>query len=153
LKLDAQGSARIPDLFHPDPVVVIGRVRKDRDAADIGDCLHEQFQQLREYLHASGGIGDPCDVPPRLCEAGDEPAPDGIASTNHDDRNRRARVRCGCRGGRPQGYDDVDLEPEQLGRTGGKPIVPIGEPVLDDDVLSFNPPELAQPLPERFMNT
>ena len=45
--------------------------------------------------------------------------------------------------------DDVDLELHQLRRKIGKPVeLSFREPILDDDVLSFDIAELAQPLPE-----
>jgi hypothetical protein len=50
---------------------------------------------------------------------------------------------------RPQRYDDVHLEPDQLGRQVGQPVDPILRiSIVDDNILTLNPPELAQPLPE-----
>jgi len=49
-------------------------------------------------------------------------------------------------GGRRPGGDDVDVEPHQLRRERGEPIVlPFGKSILDGDVLAFDPSELAQP--------
>jgi hypothetical protein len=51
---------------------------------------------------------------------------------------------------RPERYDDVHLEPDQLGRQVGQPVDPtLGKSIVDDNILALNPPELAQPLPER----
>ena len=56
-----------------------------------------------------------------------------------------------ARGWRRRGYDDVHLEPDQLGREIGQPVVLIlRKSIVDDNVLPFKPPELAQPLPERL---
>src|SRR4029453_9462434 len=47
-------------------------------------------------------------------------------------------------------YDDVHLEPDQLGREVGQPVEPtLRKSIVDDNILALNPPELAQPLPER----
>ena len=51
---------------------------------------------------------------------------------------------------RPQRHDDVHLEPDQLGRQVGQPVDPILRiSIVDDNILALNPPELAQPMPER----
>ena len=48
-------------------------------------------------------------------------------------------------------HDDVDLEPDQLGRESGEPLVLSLRPsVLDHDVLALDVAELAQPSPERL---
>ena len=48
-----------------------------------------------------------------------------------------------------RGYDDVHVHADKLG---GEPWVPLNlparEPILDDDVLTLDIPEFAQPLPE-----
>jgi hypothetical protein len=46
--------------------------------------------------------------------------------------------------------DDVYLEPGQLDREVGQPVEPaLRKTIVDDNILVLNPPELAQPLPER----
>ena len=51
---------------------------------------------------------------------------------------------------RSQRYDDVYLEPDQLGRKVGQPVEPaLRETIVDDNILTLNPAQLAQPLPER----
>ena len=78
------------------------------------------------------------------------PVPTRIANGNHDDGDRLAGV-LGCRHSlRPERYDEVHLEPDQLGRQVGQPVDPILRiSIVDDNILALNPPELAQPLPER----
>src|SRR5262245_14421236 len=92
----------------------------------------------------------PVTCPPRAREARDEPGANRIANGNHDDGNRLGGVP-GCRHSlRPLRYDEVHLEPDQLGRQVGQPVDPtLGISIVDDNILALNPPELAQPLPER----
>src|SRR5262249_4137488 len=48
-------------------------------------------------------------------------------------------------------YDDVHLETNQLGGKVGQRVRPtLSKTSVDGDVLPFNPPELAQSLPERL---
>ena len=50
----------------------------------------------------------------------------------------------------PSRYDEVHLEPDQPGRQVGQPVDPTHRiSIVDDNILALNPPELAQPLPER----
>src|SRR5262249_49600292 len=57
----------------------------------------------------------------------------------------------GCRYSlRPLGHDDVHFEPDQLHREVGQPVEPtLSGSIVDDDILTLDPPELAQRLPER----
>jgi hypothetical protein len=51
---------------------------------------------------------------------------------------------------RPKRYDNVHLEPDQFGRKVRQPVEPtLRISIVDDNILTLNPPELAQPLPER----
>src|SRR4030095_11212046 len=51
---------------------------------------------------------------------------------------------------RPPRYDEVHLEPDQLSREAGQPVDPTFRiSIVDDNILALNPPEFAQPLPER----
>ena len=88
---------------------------------------------------------------PRPGETRDESEPNRIGKTHSDDGDRpRGVLRCqGCR--RRRRYEDVHLEPDQLGREIGQPVESALRPsILDDDVLALDPPELTQPLPERL---
>jgi hypothetical protein len=79
------------------------------------------------------------------------PDPDGIGKAHSDDGDRsRAVLR--CQGRRRRGRDDdVHLEPDQLGCEIRQAVeAALRGSVLDDDVLALDPPELAQPLPERL---
>jgi hypothetical protein len=149
LKLHSQRLGRDVHFSYRELVVRIGRVREDGHTVDIGDGLLEQFQLFGDDFQA-GAAGHPCDVPARPREARDEPGANGIANTNHDDRDRLGGI-LGCRHSlRPRRYDDVHLEPDQLGRKIRQPVEPtLSESIVDDNILALNPPELAQPLPER----
>src|SRR5499427_9619988 len=117
--------------------------------ADLGDGLLEQLQLFGDDFQA-GAAGHPCDVPARAREARDESGANRIANGNHDDGDRLGGVP-GCRHSlRPLRYDEVHLEPDQLGRQVGQPVDPtLRISIVDDNILALNPPELAQPLPER----
>ena len=66
-------------------------------------------------------------------------------------RRCRGGVLGGHRDWRPRGDDDVDLEPDQLGREVGQPVEStLCKSILDGKILALNPPELAEPLPERL---
>ena len=111
----------------------------------LGDGLLEQLQLFGDDFQA-GAAGHPCDVPARPREARDEPGANGIANANHDDGDRLGGI-LGCRHSlRPRRYDDVHLEPDQLGRKIGQPVEPtLRKSIVDDNILALNPPELAQP--------
>jgi hypothetical protein len=98
----------------------------------------------------AGVAGHSCDVPARAREARDEPGANRIANGNHDDGDRLGGV-LGCRHSlRPKRYDEVHLEPDQLGRQVGQPADPtLRISIVDNNIVALNPPELAQTLPER----
>ena len=50
----------------------------------------------------------------------------------------------------PHDTHEVHLEPDQLGRQVGQPVDPtLRISIVDYNILALNPPEVAQPLPER----
>jgi hypothetical protein len=130
-------------------VVRIGRVQEDGHTADLGDDLLEQLQLFGDALQARVA-GHPRDIPAWARKARDEADADGVANGNHDDGDRLGGVLC-CRYSlRPERYDDVHLEPHQLGRQVGQPVDPtLRKSIVDDNILALNPPEFAQLLPER----
>jgi hypothetical protein len=68
-----------------------------------------------------------------------------------DDGNCARRLPGGQRGSRPDGHDDINLEPDQLGGDVGQAAVVLyGRSVFEDDVLAFDPAPLAEALAERF---
>jgi hypothetical protein len=78
-----------------------------------------------------------------------------------DERPRRRRDDDRDRGGRARGFppigagrrhQHIDLEPDQLGgQLGQASIVAVRVAVLDRDVLTLDPPELAQTFAERLV--
>ena len=149
MKLHSQRPGRDVHFSYRELVVRIVRVREDGHTADLGGGLLEQLQLFGDDFQA-GAAGHPCDVPARAREARDEPGANRIANGNHDDGDRLGGV-LGCRHSlRPPRYDEVHLEPDQLGRQVGQPVDPtLRISIVDDNILALNPPELAQPLPER----
>ena len=87
------------------------------------------------------------DVAARPREARNEAKPHGIADIGYDDRYR---IRCGCllrgEGARDRvRHDDIDLEPNELGRECGKTIVlTFCKAILDDDVLAIDVTQVAK---------
>src|SRR5262245_44609026 len=150
LKLHSQRPGRDLQFPYEERLDRIGRVRKDRHSVYLGDGLLEQLQPFASYFRADA-VGQPCDVPARARQARDEPEPNRIGTTgNHDDGDRLGGV-LGCRHSLcPLGHDDVHFEPDQLDREVGQPVEPARSgSIVDDDILTLNPPELAQRLPER----
>src|SRR5262249_44257162 len=149
LKLYSQRPSRDGHFSDRERMVRIGRVREDGHMADLGDGLLEQLQLFGDDFQ-TGAAGHPCDVPARAREARDEPGANRITNGNHDDGDRLGGVP-GCRHSlRPLRYDEVHLEPDQLGRQVRQPVDPtLRISIVDDNTLALTPPELAQPLPER----
>src|SRR4029453_14975749 len=86
----------------------------------------------------------PGDVRPRPSEAGYEARENGVAAGRHHDGDRvRDVLGYQCRR-RTSGHDDVNLEPNQLGREVREPFrAAVGRAVLDHDVLPLDVPELS----------
>ena len=89
------------------------------------------------------------DVPPRPRQAGDEPLPHRIRGARHHDRDRARGVLGSAGRGGASCHNHVHLEPDQLGRQVGEPLVlPLRIAVLNDEVLALDIAEVAQTLPE-----
>ena len=77
--------------------------------------------------------GEPCHVPARPCEARNETLAHWIGNSDHHDWNRAA-----CRLGRDhrrsgRGHEHAHIQPDELGRERGQPVVPVsGEAGLKD---------------------
>jgi hypothetical protein len=130
-------------------MVWTGRIGQHGDATALGRDFLEELQPLAGELRAQGAQAR--DVAPWVRQAGDEPLPNRITGARHHNRDRARGVL-----GRPDRvaaprHDDVHLEPNQLGRQVGEPLVPpLRIPVLNDEVLALDVVELAQTLPEGF---
>jgi hypothetical protein len=125
----------------------IGRVRENRDACDGGHQFFEEFQPLSQQLDRKGG--QTRDVAPRLGQAGDEPPSDRVARARKDNGDGLSRLLGGADDGlSPRHHEDIDGQPDQLGRQCGQPLEsPLRKSPGQDEVLAFMA-ELTQALPE-----
>ena len=82
---------------------------------------------------------NPVMLPPGRCETGHQPTGDRVDRANKYNWNRASRFlgrACCCAS---RGEDDINLEPNQLRREGGKAInISLRPSVFDGDVLSLN---------------
>src|SRR5262249_22989404 len=86
---------------------------------------------------------------PRTCEAGDESVPNRITSARHHNRDRVRGMLGSADSGSAHSHNHIHLEPDQLGREVGEPLLtPLRRAVLNDEVLALDIPEVAQFLPE-----
>src|SRR5262245_60137382 len=101
-------------------------------------------RDLRSWI-----AGHPGDIPPRLRETGDQPAPDGIEGTHEDNRDRGGGVLGSLYASRTQSKDQIHRQPDEPGGKVGKPVkVALRIAALKGDVLSLHIAEIAQPLDE-----
>src|SRR6266545_6002325 len=120
---------------------------EDGDPIEPRNGLLEQFQTLADELR--GEVGQPRDIATRPREAGDEPAPNRIAS-NKDNGDSRSRL-LGHTGAECAsfGHDDINLERNQFGRKSGEPLeLPLGISVFNHDVAALDVTEITQSLTE-----
>ena len=85
-------------------------------------------------------------LPPGRARARDQAAADRVARQREHDRDDRCRLLCReDRGSRRD--DDIDLEPDELGRDLGEALAASLRPaILDRDGAALDPAEFAQPL-------
>ena len=112
-------------------------------------------QDARENLHHLGqdvlGLaGQPGDIAAGPRQACNVAGTERVGVAHEHDGNGRGRVLCRTGVDRARRHDDIDLEPNQLGREIRKPLwVAIRRAVLDHDVPPLDVSELTQPLAER----
>jgi len=83
------------------------------------------------------------DVATGVSQTGNEPAPQRIAGSCHDNRDRRGRTLGGQRPERAGCYDDFNVEANQFCREFREPFEPIFRIApLDGDVLPLDPSQL-----------
>jgi len=80
LKLHSQPSGGHLQVSYRQRVGRIGRVRQDRDAADLGDGLLEQLQPFAESFHADA-VRQPVTFPPGRARLAMSPSPSGSPTT------------------------------------------------------------------------
>ena len=94
---------------------------------------------------------NPVMFPPGRARLVTSPLLSGSPGGRHDDRDRLRRSFGGKGTGRTRCHDDVDLEPDQLGRNLREAIfVPLRPAVLDGDALALDVAEVAESLAERL---
>src|SRR5574341_680220 len=122
-----------------------GRVPDDSNAREPRNGLLKRFQGFDVRLGHYDG--EPRDVAARPREAGDVAAADRIRVAREYYGNRRGLSlgRLCIDGARRN--DDIDLEPDQFLRQGGKPVVlPLAPPILDRDILALDPTPTTHPV-------
>ncbi|HZD29814.1 MAG TPA: hypothetical protein VE251_14125 [Xanthobacteraceae bacterium] len=135
------------DLFEEGFDKGIGCIGETGDAArrrqHVADELDAFAGEFRADARNSG------DVAARPRKAGDESRGDRISRVRHDDGDFVRGLLCRLSGGREPRDDDVDLETDQLGGQFGKPAeLSLRRSKFVSNVLPFDIPEIAQPLPE-----
>jgi hypothetical protein len=113
--------------------------------SEPGNDVSEQLQTLGDQLRAEKRR--PRNIAARPCQAGDQLVADRIGHDSCDDGDR-VRSLLGCLGRwRAPRDNDVDLQPNQLGRQRGEPIrFPISVSPLYGQVLPLDVPEFVQAL-------
>jgi hypothetical protein len=125
------------------------RVVRFHEIADLQDARN-RFQECldRSCANLNPLSGDAGDVAAGLGEAGDEPGGHRVTG-NHDDGHGLGRLLCGHRRRRVRSDDGVHVEADEIGHESTKPLaLALGGAGLDDEVLSLDPAEVAEPLPE-----
>ena len=103
------------------------------------DQLFEQFEILDlEHIRQNG---DASYISTRPREAFDESSPDRVSGDCYDGKGRRGTFAGECQRRRP-GYEDVDLEPEELGNESVM-IRILDDAAFENDVLAFGVAEIA----------
>jgi hypothetical protein len=126
-----------------------GRHCEHAYARRLGHHFFQQFQPFEDQVRVL--FREPREVPARPREARDEPQSHRIANARHNDGQLRGRVLGSPGGQRIAHHDDIDLQPDELGRQVGEAVgFPLGIALCNRDVLAFHPSQLTQPLPERL---
>ena len=115
------------------------RIPHNGDACSRWDQLFEQFEILDlEHIRQNG---DASYISTRPREAFDEFSPDRVSGDCYDGKGRRGTFAGECQRRRP-GYEDVDLEPEELGNESVM-IRILDDAAFENDVLAFGVAEIA----------
>ena len=123
----------------------IAWIGHDRQPVEIGDNLAQEFEPLAGRISCQGRQAS--DVPTRSREARDEAGADRVLRQHEHDRDNRRRLLCRDGSCGPPRNDDIDLEPDELGRNLAKPLAASLRPaIFNRDATSFDPTEFAQSL-------
>ena len=138
----------------------IADIGHDRQPAKIGDGLAQKFDFLAGSIRCL--VRETSDVAARSHQTHDQAGPDRVRRCREHDRNDRCRLLCGegWRGSRRD--NDIDLEPDELGRVFCVALIAALCPaILNGQVTTVDPTEFAEPQnksgaaapPNRVMNS
>ena len=142
--LKAERARGGPNLVHFQHGGGVADIDQDRQTAKTGNDFAQEFDTFAATigrLQRQAG-----DVAARPRQTGDGAGAERVRRQREHDRDGRCRLRCGgeCISARD---DDIDLEPDELGRDLGEALGATLPPaILDGDGTSIDPPELPQPL-------
>src|ERR1700676_5774645 len=134
------------DLFEERFGEGVGRIGQSGHAARRWQHLPNEFDAFAGQY--GGHASDPGDISARPSKARDQPHADRISRVRHDDRDLARRLLCRLSGGREPSDDYIDFETDQLGGQFGKSFsLSFRRSKLKSNVLPFEVPQIAQPLP------
>jgi hypothetical protein len=143
--VEAQPPRRLLNLAHLHHGAGIADTVHDRQAVESGDNLAQEFESLAGRVGVQARQAG--NVPARPGEARDEACADWVRRHREDDRNLRCHLfrRNDSIGSKRD--NDIDLEPNELGRELAEALRTSLRPtIVDRDVVTLGPAELAQPL-------
>src|SRR5262245_709885 len=123
----------------------IADIDEDRQSAERWDSLAQKFESLGSDFSVLARQAR--EVATRSPQTRDQTVADRVCRPREDDWDERCRPLCGygCRGSRRK--NDIDLEPNELGRELGVTLAASLRPtILEREGAAFNPAELAQSL-------
>ena len=116
-------------------------------AGELGNNFLEQLQPFSSQLR--GYLGQPRDVAAGPRQALNKPNCNRVTRRRHNDRDCPGSIFGSQSIGTTGSDDDVNLETDEIGREVGKAIAStLRISILNADVLSLNPSEVAETLPE-----
>src|SRR6202048_2748211 len=141
------GFAAKLDLFEERFGEGIGRIGQSGHAA----CRRQHFpNEFDAFAGQFGGhASDPGDISARPRKARDKTHADWISRVRHDDWDFARRLLCRLSGGREPSDDYIDFETDQLGGQFGNSVsLSFRRSKLKSNILPFDVPQIAQPLPK-----
>ena len=140
--LEAERAGRRLNLAQLQRGIGTGEIGKDSKSAQTGDNLAQELKSL------AGSIGPLTrhagNVAARSRQGRDEAAADRIARRREHDRDHRSSLLC-CEDRRGvMRENNIDLQPDELGRDLGETLTaPLCPTILDRDIATLKPNEFA----------